>query len=140
MKKIIPLFLITIMSTFFTSAQTTKIDKDDNIYLTINKNESFLVKNINYKDNTISLSKEHTLNIKRTTIDVYLNWINPLQYKLVIQDSIINDLRVEEIKKFFSESFTGLAGGNSLIKPGASLGNKAFKTALQYHLKIFKRF
>ena len=64
--------------------------------------------------------KELTLNLKRNSLDIYLNWINPLQYKLIIQDSIVNDLRVEEVKKFFKENISGLAGGFSLIKPASS--------------------
>jgi hypothetical protein len=117
MKEIKLLFFLCFLCSFSLNAQTTKIEKNDNIYLTINKNEEYIVKNIKYKDNTIPLSKNHTFNIKRNSIDIYLNWINPLQYKLVLQDSIINDVRVEEVKKFFTENFTGLAGGSSLIRP-----------------------
>lgn len=117
MRKII---LSLLFSTFFITifqAQTTSIEKNDNIYLTINKDESYIVKNVKYKDNTTTLSKDHTFNIKRNSIDIYLNWINPLQYKLVLQDSVINDLRVEEVKKYFTENITGLAGGNSILRP-----------------------
>ena len=110
---------MTILSIVSSQAQTTRISKSENFYLTINEDDNYIVKNVNYSDNTEILYKDHTINVKRNSLDIYLNWINPLKFKLLLKDSIINDVRVEEIKKFFTENVSGLAGGNSFIRPGA---------------------
>ena len=123
MKKIKLLCFIVYLFTINLYTQSTRIEKNDNIYLTINKNVEYIVKNIEYKDNIIPLTKNHTFNIKRNSIDIYLNWINPLQYKLVLQDSIINDISVEKVKKFFTEDIAGLAGGSSFIAPASVRGS-----------------
>ncbi|GAA3615429.1 hypothetical protein Q4Q39_01940 [Flavivirga amylovorans] len=117
----LPIILSLILSiSVFAQESPIKIGKKENFFLTINKDETYIVKDVKYQSNTESIGKEVTLNLKRNSIDIYLNWINPLQYKLVIQDSVINDLRVEEVKKFFKENLTGLAGGSSLLKAGSS--------------------
>tara|TARA_R110002096_G_scaffold80050_1_gene187856 strand:+ start:1230 stop:2687 length:1458 start_codon:yes stop_codon:yes gene_type:complete len=101
------------------NAQTTKIEKNDNVYLTISKDDVSFFKNFNNEDDPEALMKEHTLNVKKNTLNMFLDWINPLQYKLVLQDSVINDVRIEEVKKFFTENISGLAGGSQFV-PGSS--------------------
>ncbi|WP_431129317.1 hypothetical protein [Flagellimonas flava] len=97
-----------------------KIGKHENFFLTINEEETYVVLDKNFKSNTEPIRQETNINLKRNSIDIYLNWVNPLQYKIIFQDSIINDPRIEEIKKYFKENFTGLAGGTSLLKATSS--------------------
>lgn len=120
-KSIVFLLLFFITTTFEMQGQTSRINRNDNFYLTINENENFFIYDTNHPDNTEKLYQEHTLHVKRNSLDIYLNWINPLQYKLVIKDSLINDVRVDEIKKFFTDNVTGLAGGNKFVRPGSAI-------------------
>lgn len=111
------LILLLLCVSFQGFCQHTKIGRNDNIYLTLNKSEAYIVQDISRKDNTEPLQKKHTFDIKRNSVDIYLDWINPLQYHVTILDTVINDIRAEEVRKFFTENIAGVAGGHGLLRP-----------------------
>lgn len=120
MNKILVILCLVFYCPSVAQENPIKIGKNENFFLTINKEETYLVKDIRFPSNTEPIGKEVTINLKRNAVDIYLNWINPLQYKLIVQDSVVNDLRIDEVKKFFKENMTGLTGGSSLLKASSS--------------------
>ncbi|WP_456314836.1 hypothetical protein [Pseudomonas shirazensis] len=112
------LYLLFFFTFCLYSQEQIKLDKTDNFYLTFNKDEAYFIKNTSKKDNTIALIENNTISIRRKGLDIYLNWLNPLQYKMIIKDSIVNDVRVEEIKKFFTENISVISS-KSLIATGS---------------------
>ena len=82
------------------NAQTTRIGKNDNIYLTLNKEGSYIVKNVNYRDNIEKIQDNHTISIKRNNVDIYTYWLNPMQFKIQINNEIVDNKSVKELAKF----------------------------------------
>lgn len=83
MKKILLLFLF--MGIALSHSQTIKIEQNENLHLTLNKDRAYIVKDVRNKGITEPLSKKNTIDVKRNSVDIYVNWINPLQYKLVLR-------------------------------------------------------
>lgn len=105
---IIPLVLLFTISINAQEA-STKIRKNGIAYITFNKNKASITTNSSIKDDDDPMFKKHTINIKKDYLNMYIKWLNPLQYSLKIKDTTINDIRIETIKKYFKENFSGIA-------------------------------
>jgi hypothetical protein len=129
--------------------------KSKSIYLNFGNGQMNYFTDKNF-DDQVALKKKHQLSLKYNYSNLYINWLNPLRYKITWKDSTYTDDRDQAVNSFigllanqFGSPLTGLSksdpakslpagipaiGGTPLAKPKS--GNVNSLDLLQLYLSI----
>jgi len=102
------LTLILLSIGFMTFSQNiskyNNLKKDENLFITVDANDFYYVKSLKSISSKVPIEMEHQINIHEKEVSIYVKWINPLKYNFLIQDSVVNDKRIEILEDFFAQS------------------------------------